>query len=178
MKKIYIILTFTGTLLSRIIKIATKDEFAHVSIALDEDLEEMYSFGRLNPYNPFFGGFVHEGINHGTFKKQENTTICKIYSLEVSDYQYKKLKREIKVISKFREKYRFNIMGLVLAKFRFKLNREACFYCAEFVKNVMDTSSIDNNLPEAVKPEDFKYLENTKLHYSGMLKDYKRCFDD
>lgn len=50
MKKIYIILTFTGTALSRIIKFATKVEFAHVSIALDEELNEMYSFGRINPY--------------------------------------------------------------------------------------------------------------------------------
>ena len=53
MKKIYIILTFTGTALSRIIKMATKVEFAHVSIALDEELNEMYSFGRINPYIPF-----------------------------------------------------------------------------------------------------------------------------
>ena len=46
MKKIYIILTFTGTALSRIIKLTTRVEFAHVSIALDEELKEMYSFGR------------------------------------------------------------------------------------------------------------------------------------
>lgn len=173
MKKIYIILSFTGTLLSRIIKISTKDEFAHVSIALDKDLKKMYSFGRLNPYNPFFGGFVHEGIAHGTFKRFENTTITKKYSLEVTDYQYNKLRKEINFISKFREKYRFNILGLILAKFRFKLKREACFYCAEFVKTVMDNAEIENNLPEAVKPEDFKYLDNLELLYSGMLKDYE-----
>ena len=38
MKKIYIILTHTGTVLSTIIKYYTKDEFSHVSIALDADL--------------------------------------------------------------------------------------------------------------------------------------------
>lgn len=160
-------------MLSRVIKLTTKDEFAHVSIALDEDLKEMYSFGRLNPYNPFFGGFVHEGIDHGTFKRFANTTLTNIYSLEVTDYQYKKLKRKIKFVSKFKEQYRFNILGLALAKFRWKLKREGCFYCAEFVKYVMDESSISNNLPDAVKPEDFKDLDNTKLHYSGMLKDYE-----
>ena len=41
MKKIYIILTFTGTALSRLIKYYTKDEFAHVSISLDSELKEM-----------------------------------------------------------------------------------------------------------------------------------------
>ena len=54
MKQIYIVLTHTGTALSTIIKYYTKDEFSHVSISLDEELEEMYSFGRLNPYNPFW----------------------------------------------------------------------------------------------------------------------------
>ncbi|MFR7463045.1 MAG: tyrosine-type recombinase/integrase [Clostridia bacterium] len=56
MKKIYIVLTHTGTTLSKIIKTYTKDEFSHVSIALDNKLQEMYSFGRLHPYNPFWGG--------------------------------------------------------------------------------------------------------------------------
>ena len=53
MKKVYIILTYSGTFLSKIIKYYTRDEFSHVSISLDSDLKKMYSFGRLNPYNPF-----------------------------------------------------------------------------------------------------------------------------
>lgn len=40
MKKIYIVLTDTGTVLSKIIKIYTKDEFAHVSISLDKGLKK------------------------------------------------------------------------------------------------------------------------------------------
>ena len=86
MRKIYIILAHTGTILSNIIRYWTKDEFSHVSIALDADLEEMYSFGRLNPYNPFWGSFVHEHINKGTFKRFKNTT-AKVYSIFVTDEQ-------------------------------------------------------------------------------------------
>ena len=86
MKKIYIILTHTGTALSTIIKYYTKDEFSHISISLDENLEEMYSFGRLNPYNPFWGGFVHESIKNGTFKRFKNTR-TEIYSLNIENEQ-------------------------------------------------------------------------------------------
>lgn len=67
MRSIYIVLTFTGTVLATIIKEYTRREFAHVSISLDKELEEMYSFGRLNPYNPFIGGFVHEHIEARNF---------------------------------------------------------------------------------------------------------------
>lgn len=69
MKKIYLVLTHTGTMLSRLIKTFTKDEFTHSSIALDIDLKQLYSFGRLNPYNPFVGGFVHEAIDNRNFQK-------------------------------------------------------------------------------------------------------------
>ena len=86
MKKIYIVLTHTGTLLSKLIKKYTKYDFSHVSIALDIELKEMYSFGRLRPSNPFFAGFVHEYIDKGTFKRFYNTT-AKIYSLEVTEEQ-------------------------------------------------------------------------------------------
>ena len=43
MKKIYIVITYTGTALSKIIKYYLRSEFSHVSISLDENLEEMYT---------------------------------------------------------------------------------------------------------------------------------------
>ena len=88
MRKIYIVLTYTGTILSKLVKMYTKREFSHVSIALDEDLKEMYSFGRLNPYNPFIGGFVHEYMDKGTFKRFSKTN-AQIYCLELTEKQVK-----------------------------------------------------------------------------------------
>ena len=81
MSNIYIVVTHTGTILSRIVHSYTKDEFSHVSISLDKELKEMYSFGRLNPYNAFWGGFVHEHIDKGTFKRFYNTR-AKVFSLD------------------------------------------------------------------------------------------------
>ena len=92
MKKIYIVLTYTGTWLAKIVKFYTKKEYSHVSISLDENLDEMYSFGRLNPYIPFIGGFVQESPKYGTFKRFSKTKSV-IYSLDVSDDTYEKNKR-------------------------------------------------------------------------------------
>ena len=69
MKKIYIMVSYSGTLLSNLIKMYTRKEYTHVSISLDIKLQEMYSFGRIHPYNAFIGGFVREGKNFGTLKK-------------------------------------------------------------------------------------------------------------
>lgn len=174
MKKIYIILTHTGTTLSTIIKYYTKDEFTHVSIALDADLEEMYSFGRLNPYNPFWGGFVHESINKGTFKRFKKT-VANVYSMFVEDEQYERLKKIIKYFDENKEKYKFNIKGLFCVSLNKKIKRKNTFYCAEFVEHVMRYSRIPiGQLPEIIKPEDFKMIDGLRLEYEGKLRKYRK----
>ena len=171
MKKIYIVLTHTGTTLSKIIKSYTKDEFSHVSIALDSQLQEMYSFGRLHPYNPFWGGFVHEYIDKGTYKRFYRTT-TRVYSYEVKEEQYEKLKNNIKQIEANKEDYEFNIAGLVAVGFHKKIGKEKSFYCAEFVKYVIEKANINMNLPTVIKPEDFKNVEGLQEIYNGLLRKY------
>lgn len=171
MKKIYIVLTHTGITLSKIIKTYTKDEFSHVSIALDNKLQEMYSFGRLHPYNPFWGGFVHEYIDKGTYKRFYKT-MARVYSYEVTEEQYEKLKNNIKQIEANKEDYKFNIVGLVAVGFHKKIGKEKSFYCAEFVKYVIEKANIDMNLPTIIKPEDFKNVNGLQEIYSGFFRKY------
>ena len=123
MKEIYIVLTHTGTSLSRIIKYYTKDEFSHVSIALDLKLRQMYSFGRLHPYNPFWGGLVHEQINQGTFKRFYKT-ISAVYALKIRDEQYQKIRSIIEKMEEEKERYKFNIIGLIAVAFHKKIKNK------------------------------------------------------
>jgi len=173
MKKIYIVITYTGTNLSKIIKYYTHSEFSHVSISLDKELEKMYSFGRLNPYNPFWGGFVHEGIDRGTFKRFYKTT-ARIYSMIVTDEQYRTVEDTIKTIEKNKDSYKFNVIGLFAVAFNKKIQAQKSFYCAEFVKYVLETAGIKTNLPKIIKPDDFKYIDNKVLVYEGILRKYNK----
>lgn len=171
MKKVYIILTHTGTILSRIIKSYTGNEFSHASISLDIGLKRMYSFGRINPYNPFWGGFIHEKTDKGTFKRFKNT-ITTIYSLEIDDMQYDLIEKMIKHIEQSPNKYKFNVVGLFAVGFNKRIHKEDYFYCAEFVKYMLEIAGVKTGLPEIVKPEDFKYLPKTEKIYHGLLKEY------
>lgn len=170
-KKVYIVLTYTGTILSKIIKFYTKEEYSHVSLSLDKRLNKMYSFGRLNPYNPFIGGFVHEGIDIGTFKRFKKTK-TEIYEIEVTNEQYNKIRLEIKNFKNNRKNYKFNTMGLFLAGVNYKYKRNNKFYCAEFVSYLIDEANLEINLPNVVKPMDFKKYNNLNLLYKGILKNY------
>lgn len=173
MKKIYLVLTHTGTILSKIIRTQTKDEFTHVSIALDRELKQMYSFGRLHPYNPFWGGFVHEAIDKGTFKRFYKTQ-TKIVSLEVTEEQYDTIQQTIEKIQEKKEEYTFNVLGLFAIAFHKKIVKEQSFYCAEFVKYVIEKAGIQTGLPEIVKPEDFRYIPSVKKEYQGVLRKYRK----
>ena len=174
MKKIYIVLTYSGTTLSKIIKNWTKDEFSHVSIALDKVLQDMYRFGRLHAYNALSGGFVHEKINEGTYKRFFRTK-ARIYSIEVEDQQFVDIRNTIYSMWEHRKKYKFNIVGLLAIGFKKEIKMHNYFYCAEFVKYVLEKANVDLNLPDKmIRPENFKDIENKELVYEGLLNKYKK----
>lgn len=64
-RNVYIVVTRTNTIPSRVIRIYTGSPYNHVSLTLDGRLEDMVSFGRLHPFTPVPGGFVHEGKTKG-----------------------------------------------------------------------------------------------------------------
>ena len=172
MKKIYIVLTYTGTVLSRVTKVLTHNTYTHASIALDENLDTLFSFGRLNPYNPFIGGFVYEGINIGTFKRFKNTKAV-IYSLEVTNKEYDRLIKNINRISNNRLEYKFNVIGLIFALFRIRRKIKNRYYCSEFVRSMLEYSNIRNrDVALCMRPQDFSRLEGLQLEYKGLLREY------
>ena len=173
MKKIYIIQSCTGTVLSNIIKGYTKNTYTHVSISLDKELNQMYSFGRINPYNPFWGGFVQESPERGTFKRFYNTK-CAIHELEVSDKQYNNIEKKIKYFEKNKEAYKFNIAGLFMVVANKRRVKKNTFYCAEFVRYILKRSRIKvDKLPKIIKPQDFSELDGLNTIYKGKLQEYK-----
>ncbi len=171
MKRIYIILTYSGTLVSRIVKFYTKRPYSHASIALDEGLDKMYSFGRLHPYNTFIAGLVHEKIYSGTFNRFKNTRAA-IYWIEVTDEQFDQMKKVIEHMYINRKKYKFNMIGLFLVSLNKRRIKKNFFYCAEFVRHVLQSAGIGKDLPEIIKPEDFKMLDGISIKYEGLLRSY------
>ena len=177
MKKVYIILSYTGTWIAKVIRYYTKKEYSHVSISLDENLQRMYSFGRKNPYISFWGGFVHESTRYGTYKRYHQTKAV-IYQIEITDEQYQKLSNLILEFKKKRKMYRFNILGLMGVAFHKKRKKENYFYCAEFVRYMLENANIVKKpLPEVIKPEDFKEIPDLQIVYEGILKEYQKMKD-
>lgn len=99
--------------------------------------------------------------------------MCRIYALDVTEEQFNNVKGIIEYIKHSKQLHNFNVIGLFAVGFNMRISFENSFYCAEFVKYVLDKSDIKNNLPEMIRPEDFKKLENSSIIYDGLLKNYQ-----
>ena len=174
-KHVYIVISQTGTLLSRILKLVTKAEYNHASISLAPDLETMYSFGRLHPYNPFWAGFVLESPRWGTFKRFSQTRVI-VLDIAVTDEQYQSIHTRIDTMLSQKRLYHYNYLGLYLAAFHIPYHQKHCYYCSEFVKYLLARSHVKgaSQLNSIVQPIHFLTLPNARKVYTGRLLDYHR----
>lgn len=174
MKKIYIVSTYTGTILSYLIKVILDVPYTHISIGLDENLEELYSFGRLNVNNPVLGGFVRECIDGGLYKKKYNST-CKVYSIELEDEQALKLYEIIKYFIKNKKDFKYDSKFLIKFLYSNPEASEKRFVCSQFVAYVLEASGINlfDKPYYLVTPLDFYNLKCLEVEYEGLLSEYR-----
>lgn len=171
-KKVYIVLSQTGTILSRILKFITKDTYNHSSIALTEDLQTMYSFGRVNAYNPFRAGFVQESPAYGTFKRFKETKVM-VLETEISPEAYSEVGQLIREMMKEKAHYHYNYWGVLLAGIKINRQKRNCYYCSEFVRAMILRMGLPGaeEIPAIVKPMHFLTVPH-KTVYVGKLREY------
>ena len=173
-KKIYIIVTQTGTILSRILKRTTGAKYNHVSISLDSSLRTMYSFGRKYTYIPFLGGFVTESPFYGTFKRFSETEAV-VIAVEVEEKIYYEMEKFLHTMYTYRMSYHYNYLGLLLAAFRICYKKPKHYYCSEFVKDMLVRFDIveKGRFQDITQPIHFLNLAIGGVVYRGKL----RCYD-
>ncbi|WP_416148317.1 hypothetical protein ACM26V_19145 [Salipaludibacillus sp. HK11] len=169
-QKIYVLLTDTGTLLTRMIKLYTKDPYNHASISFDPHLVNVYSFGRKTVSNPFIGGFVKENMRDNIFKQAR----CAIYSCNVTSDQLQKMRYYIEQIEAEKHLYRYNFLGLFAVTFNKRMVRKNAFFCSEFVATVLQDCNVTGykKVSSLVTPNDLIENASFQLEYEGNLEDF------
>lgn len=176
-KEIYLVFSYTGTLLSKCIKKITNDKYAHVSISLDDTFTNMYSFGRKHPSNPIWAGLVTENLFDGVFKNFKNSK-CLIYKIEISPEQYLELEKILNIFMSEQKKYKYNFIGLFTVKTKKTFKRKYHYFCSQFVSEVLQAAHIIqlSKSPEFIKPCDLlnTNIENKIFIYEGLITDFKK----
>ena len=176
MNKIYIVLMRTNTFVEKGVRFFTRYQYGHVAISLNKDCKSLYSYGRRKVHSILFGGFTEEKQD-GPFFTYFNKAECKIYELEVSDEQYKKMVDIINEMKNNMKKYRYDYLGIVLRYFRIPISFKNKFVCSSFVGYALDNAKIHkfNKKISFVRPKDIEEINELKEIYSGLYRDYNNA---
>ena len=156
---IYLILSNTRTASSRIISLFTENEFNHVSLSFDYELNTLVSYNGGN--KRYFPGLNPEKVDD--LVKAENSSAL-VYRLEVTPEQKMAILNKVRNIDN--EGSSYNILGLVLNK-SFKPN---IMYCSQFVYKLLAGAGVQYFIAEnnIIKPSDFieqDYRRSLKFCY-------------
>jgi len=154
---LYLVLSSTGSAAGKLIGKVTKKEYAHASLAFDEDLKTIISYnGGENIYSP---GLNQEMIEF--FNKKPDANII-VYRIKADRKQKEKILEEIRKINEQGSSY--NILGLFLPY----SHKKNIMFCSQFVYTMLKLGELDyfDKKPEEVKPTDFVELDyERRLEY-------------
>ncbi|MDD3417620.1 MAG: hypothetical protein PHY47_27135 [Lachnospiraceae bacterium] len=172
MKKLYIVLTKSETILSKLVHLVTADIYTHASLAFEADMDTLYSSSRKNGYTLFPAGPCKEHLHSGYFKRHSHIP-CAIYELQVSDEVYENAKAEVNRIMTCADRYHFNILGLMLCQLGIPYRRNHYFFCSQFVGEILHRSKAvalpkDTSL---MKPSDYMCLPELFCKFKGYLNE-------
>ena len=174
MKNIYILLSRTGTVPSKVIRFLKPMPYAHASIAFDENLTEMYSFARKKVHYPFYCGLIDEDIDKGVFAKKK-TTKCLVLRLPVTEEEYGRVHENVEKFKEHRRRYGYNYLGVFAARAHIAIERKYNYFCTQFVDKVLQMSGIDlfGKKPGLVTPDDYRTSDKLEHFYEGLLVNYR-----
>ena len=172
MKQIYIMLTQTGTLVSKSIKFYTKAKYNHASIGIDSQMKVFYSFARRVRYFPLIGGFITEVVDEGLYKKYCECE-CIIYSITVEKRTYKKICRLLDKYKRNSRKYKYNLLGFFGVVFNIPFEFKYRHTCAEFVARILHESGIYtfNKRFPLIRPDEIQEIPKLEVIFEGKIKD-------
>lgn len=170
MHNIYILLTRSTTMISRAIQFTTGDDFTHSSIAYDDDLYTLYSFGRKYPRLMFPVGLISERLEYGFYRIHANMP-CVLLGLSVSDGVYKNIRQRIDRMRSQSEDYRYDVRGLISCKLGKETNHPNKYFCSKFVSEVLeDSGAVGLPKPTSLmRPQDFMEMPQLTVLYRGSI---------
>lgn len=170
MKKIYILLSKTGTIPSRMIHLFKGGKFTHASLSIEPRTDRFFSYARRKLHNTFIAGFIIENIHKGVFSRYPNCK-CRLYSLDVNDEAYEIMEKKIAFFMEHYEKATYNFSGFFTMIFGKSAKRQLKHTCAQFVATLLESSNAAKlpKSPQSMLPNDFMNIENIELIYEGII---------
>ena len=128
-----IVVSRTGTVMGKVIRIFTKGYYNHCSIAFDRNYDIFYTFARKYKLFWVTGCFTTETIDR---LMTGNELIAKAYEIEITDKEYEDIQEYIKELSKGYNIY--NYIGAILILFNLNFKTRKYHICSTFVAYILE----------------------------------------
>lgn len=172
---VYIVLSWTNTNFSKLIRFVKNSKYTHAGMSLDSDLNEIVTFN----YDSVSSGFHIENLKNyiNTYRDCQIEVLCLFVDKNILD----KLKKSIEYYKNAKDvtKYGFkNLFNILLNRKKEFTEFDTEMVCSQFVDHILKLCDIDitgkaNNL---VIPQDYATVAsaNPKVYkiYEGYGKDY------
>ncbi len=171
---IYIMLSKTNTLLGRAIQRVLGVPYNHCSLALDDSLETIYSFGRKELRNMFVAGFVQESKSNGFFAAHSNSDII-LLRLCVSQEEKERICEIISAFQRGEAPSKYSLLGLMYCYWGIPVERENRLFCSQFVAQVLALAGVNvfDRPASLIRPHDFLAIPAAESVYTGKIGQYR-----
>lgn len=135
MKRIYLIFSATPYKMGKFIRCMTGNCYNHVSVALDGELETLYTFARIYRDTPFCGGFITESWNRYQYHGMPSRV--RICCIPVPDDRYALACAWLDSFCRKPDKYLYNTISAVFSLFKKRIVLKDSYTCVEFVSDFL-----------------------------------------
>ena len=172
---IYIVFSSTPYKIGKLIRRVTGGTYNHVSISLDKDLTQMYSFSRRYYKTPLYGGFVHE--SRSRYHVNGNTTRICVCALPVTPRQYATLRNMIADMHRRSRFYIYNHLSALGAVIHRPIFAKDAYTCVEFCTKVLREMGINLQVGKYYSVEDIRKILKPYVIYYGVMP-YPDTYDE
>ncbi|MBQ8849927.1 MAG: hypothetical protein IJ011_06335 [Clostridia bacterium] len=172
MKQVYVLLSRTDTVTSRIVHAFTHGTYTHASLAITPETDSFYSYARRRLYNFLIGGIIKEDVNSFVFARFPNSN-CALFELDVSDGDYERIKGQVDFCLDNYDRATYSFAGAALMRLGIIWRRKYKFTCSQFVAICLAQAE-GITLPKdpyLMLPHDFVKIAGMRKIYEGKIKD-------
>ena len=132
---VYIVFSTTPTGIGQLIRLATRNQYNHVSLSFEADIHKLYSFARYHRTVPLYGGLVVESsLRYRSFSGQSRVKICR---LPVEEPYLTYLHNYLERLWREREEYIYNTPAALASLVRLHADIPRTYTCASFIQEIL-----------------------------------------
>ncbi len=134
-KYVYVVFSSTQYMIAKFIRAFTHHRYNHVSISLDGNMQQLYSFARRYEDTPFCGGFVVETPER--YLRRNIAASVQICAIPVTDEMHATIRAHLQAYEAEAQDYVYNYIGALTFLFRRRVALERCHTCVDFATEVI-----------------------------------------